>query len=114
MRLGKTRCGVERPAKTSASDRHTALASLDRRRTHAMSARVHRAPSSRERQEAKMLNESHNRWKTEMNRCAACGGKFGLVRYNASRRSFCTKRCRDRVRARDLSSLKWLWRAQPA
>jgi endogenous inhibitor of DNA gyrase (YacG/DUF329 family) len=30
------------------------------------------------------------------NRCAQCGGKFGLVRQHWHQRQFCSKRCREK------------------
>jgi hypothetical protein len=50
-----------------------------------------------------------NLWKSEMNRCTVCGGKFGLVRYYTWRNaSLCSKRCRARLRTREVDGLKWL------
>jgi hypothetical protein len=44
-------------------------------------------------------------------RCAACDGKFGLVRYYSWRTPLCSKKCVDCIRARrasDLNCLSWL------
>jgi len=41
-------------------------------------------------------------------RCAACDGKFGLVRYYSWRTPLCSKKCVDRLRARRASDLNWL------
>jgi hypothetical protein len=41
-------------------------------------------------------------------RCAACDGKFGLVRYYSWRIPLCSKKCVDRLRARRASDLNWL------
>ena len=41
-------------------------------------------------------------------RCAACHGKFGLVRYYSWRTPLCSKKCVDRLRARRASDLNWL------
>jgi hypothetical protein len=47
-------------------------------------------------------------------RCAACDGKFGLVRYYSWRTPLCSKRCVDRFRARWTSDCNWLGRLQVA
>jgi hypothetical protein len=41
-------------------------------------------------------------------RCAACDGKFGLVRYYSWRTPLCSKKCLDRFRARGASDRSWL------
>jgi hypothetical protein len=44
-------------------------------------------------------------------RCAACDGRFGLLRYYSWRTPLCSKKCVDRLRARrasDLICLSWL------
>lgn len=41
-------------------------------------------------------------------RCAACDGKFGLVRYYSWRTPLCSRKCVDRLRARRVSDLNWL------
>jgi hypothetical protein len=41
-------------------------------------------------------------------RCAACDGKFGLVRYYSWRTPLCSRKCVDRLRARRASDLNWL------
>jgi hypothetical protein len=47
----------------------------------------------------------HNR---DANRCAACGGKFGLVRYYAWRTALCSKKCIERSQTREESDRRWL------
>jgi hypothetical protein len=55
-----------------------------------------------------------NLWKSGMNCCTVCGGKFGLVRYYTWRNAgLCSKRCRSRFRTREVDGLKWLL-GQPA
>jgi hypothetical protein len=41
-------------------------------------------------------------------RCAVCDGKFGLVRYHSWRTALCSKKCADRLKARQASDLNWL------
>jgi hypothetical protein len=59
-----------------------------------------------------MLKAHHHFGKTNENRCVICEGKFGLIRYYTWRTGLCSKRCRDRYRARQEGHLKWLWRAE--
>ncbi|OSI68646.1 hypothetical protein BSZ22_21065 [Bradyrhizobium canariense] len=40
--------------------------------------------------------------------CAICGGKFGLVRYYNWRTALCSKKCVNRLKARQVANLKWL------
>jgi len=57
--------------------------------------------------------KAHPRYrKMNENRCAICAGKFGLIRYYSWNTGLCSKRCRDRHRARQEGHLKWLWRAE--
>jgi len=42
------------------------------------------------------------------NRCAACGGKFGLVRHYSWRTAFCSKRCAERSKTREEGNRRWL------
>jgi hypothetical protein len=45
-----------------------------------------------------------------MNCCGVCGGKFGLVRYYTWRNAgLCSKRCRSRLRTREVGGFKWLF-----
>ena len=41
-------------------------------------------------------------------RCAACDGKFGLVRHYSWRTALCSKKCVDRFKARRASDCNWL------
>jgi len=41
-------------------------------------------------------------------RCAACDGKFGLVRHYSSRTALCSKKWVDRFKARRASDCNWL------
>ena len=41
-------------------------------------------------------------------RCAACNGKFGLVRHYAWRTPLCSKKCVDRFRVRSESDRNWV------
>ena len=41
-------------------------------------------------------------------RCAACDGKFGLVRHYSWRTQLCSKECVDHFRARRESDRNWL------
>lgn len=47
-------------------------------------------------------------------RCALCGGRFGLVRYYSWRAALCSKNCRDRYRTRRLEQFGWLRRMRAA
>jgi hypothetical protein len=47
-------------------------------------------------------------------RCAACEGKFGLIRYYWRRTPLCSKKCVDRFRARWANDCNWLGRLQIA
>jgi hypothetical protein len=42
-------------------------------------------------------------------RCAACGGKFGLVRYYSWRTLLCSRKCVDRFKARRQSDYNWIF-----
>ena len=44
----------------------------------------------------------------DANRCAVCHGKFGLVRYYSWRTGLCSRRCRERFKAREIGILNWL------
>jgi len=70
--------------------------------------------SRRARREAKMLDVPHYFRKDAVNRCAHCGGKFGLVRYYTWRTALCSKRCRNHFRVRDAGTLRWLRRLEQA
>ncbi len=41
-------------------------------------------------------------------RCAVCGGKFGLIRHHWWRTALCSKKCVDRLRVRRASDYNWL------
>ena len=41
-------------------------------------------------------------------RCAACDGKFGLVRHYSWRTQLCSKQCVDRFGARRISDRNWV------
>ncbi len=41
-------------------------------------------------------------------RCAACDGKFGLVRHYSWRTPLCSKKCVDRLRVRRKSNGNWV------
>ena len=56
-----------------------------------------------------MLEGHRNLRDTAQSRCAICDGKFGLVRYYTwSRMGLCSKKCRERHRARQAGGLRWL------
>ena len=55
-----------------------------------------------------MSNCSHSLRSGRAARCAVCDGRFGLVRYYSWRTSLCSKKCRDRFKARRASDLSWL------
>jgi hypothetical protein len=61
-----------------------------------------------------MPNRSESNRSGRAARCAACGGKFGLVRYYSWRTPLCSKKCVDRFRARRASDCSWLPRLQIA
>lgn len=61
-----------------------------------------------------MLNVPQYLRKSTANRCAACGGKFGLIRYYSWRAGLCSKKCRDRFRVREANDFRWLRRIQDA
>jgi hypothetical protein len=63
-------------------------------------------------QETAMLKAPHFYRQMDENRCAICAGKFGLIRYYTWNTGLCSKRCRDRFRARQEGHLRWLWRAE--
>jgi len=48
------------------------------------------------------------------NRCAICGGKFGLIRHYAWRTALCSKKCADRNKVRQEVDRRWLRRFQAA
>jgi hypothetical protein len=41
-------------------------------------------------------------------RCPICDGRFGLVRRYSWRTALCSKKCADRLRARQETDRKWL------
>ncbi|WP_024508030.1 hypothetical protein [Bradyrhizobium sp. ARR65] len=45
-------------------------------------------------------------------RCAICGGKFGLIRHYSWRTALCSSRCLDQFRARRERDRRWLFRFQ--
>ncbi len=47
-------------------------------------------------------------------RCAACDGKFGLVRHYSWRTPLCSRTCVDRFRVRRESDRNWVGRLQIA
>lgn len=57
-----------------------------------------------------MLNSSETCQHNSAKRCAICGGKFGLIRHNYWRTSLCSKKCLDRLKARQEANYKWLRR----
>ena len=40
--------------------------------------------------------------------CAVCDGEFGLIRYYSWRAPLCSRKCIDRLRARQASDRNWL------
>jgi hypothetical protein len=48
------------------------------------------------------------------NRCAICGGKFGLIRHYSWRTALCSRKCAERFKARREDDHKWLRRLQAA
>jgi hypothetical protein len=66
------------------------------------------------RQETTMLKGPYIVRNHTENRCACCDGKFGLIRYYSWRTPLCSKKCRDRFKASDENSLRWLRRLQAA
>jgi hypothetical protein len=55
-----------------------------------------------------MRRTVHHIHDKDVNRCAACGGKFGLVRYHSWRTAFCSKKCTERSKTREESNRRWL------
>jgi hypothetical protein len=55
-----------------------------------------------------MLTSTQHIQHTATKRCAACGGKFGLVRHYSCRLQLCSKECVGRVRNRRDSDRRWL------
>jgi hypothetical protein len=55
--------------------------------------------------EAKM----HQRYPRDrtINSCVICQRKFGLIRYYSWRTALCSKRCKDRLLAREERDRKW-------
>jgi hypothetical protein len=41
-------------------------------------------------------------------RCPICDGRFGLIRHYSWRTALCSKKCADRLRARQETDRKWL------
>lgn len=60
------------------------------------------------RQEAGMRNGFHNSSNSSAGCCAICGGRFGLIRYYCWRTALCSRKCVDRLKARQVANLKWL------
>jgi hypothetical protein len=48
------------------------------------------------------------------NRCAVCGGRFGMIRYYSWRTALCSKSCMNRFKSRGDSDRKWLLRCYTA
>ena len=55
-----------------------------------------------------MLKSSQHVQNGAVNRCAICGGKFGLIRHYSWRTALCSKNCVDRFKIRRESHRKWL------
>ena len=55
-----------------------------------------------------MLNSSESPRSDGAARCAACDGRFGLVRYYSWRTPLCSRKCLVRFRARRTSDRNWL------
>jgi hypothetical protein len=72
------------------------------------------AASSEAYQETPMLTVPRRAPNVTVNRCAVCDGKFGLVRYYAWRTALCSKKCRERFRAREVNNFRWLRRIEAA
>jgi hypothetical protein len=47
-------------------------------------------------------------------RCAICDGKFGLIRYYCCKAALCSKKCTDRLKARQECDREWLGRFNAA
>jgi hypothetical protein len=47
-------------------------------------------------------------------RCAICDGKFGLIRYYCCKAALCSKKCADRLKARQECDREWLRRHNAA
>jgi hypothetical protein len=47
-------------------------------------------------------------------RCAICDGKFGLIRYYCCKAALCSKKCADRLKARQECDRRWLGRLNAA
>jgi hypothetical protein len=48
------------------------------------------------------------------NRCAVCGGRFGMIRYYSWRTALCSKSCTSRFKSRRDGDRKWLLRCYTA
>lgn len=48
------------------------------------------------------------------NRCAMCGGQFGLFRRYSWRTALCSKKCADRFKVRRENHHKWLHLFEPS
>ena len=58
-----------------------------------------------------MPNRSESPRSGRAARCAACDGKFGLVRHYSWRTPLCSKKCVDRFNVRRESDRNWMgWR----
>jgi hypothetical protein len=58
--------------------------------------------------ETKMRNSPQHLRNSAAKRCAMCEGQFGLVRYYTWRTAMCSKKCRERFKAREEGDRRWL------
>jgi hypothetical protein len=69
---------------------------------------------TRDLQETKMRNSPQYLQHDAAKRCAVCDGKFGLIRHYSWRTALCSKKCADRLKARQEGDSRWLRRPQAA
>jgi hypothetical protein len=55
-----------------------------------------------------MCNNSQHRHDVAAKRCPICNGRFGLIRHHCWKTALCSKRCLERLKARQEADRKWL------
>jgi hypothetical protein len=71
-------------------------------------------PARHDPVETEMRVKSQQTQPGSKERCAVCGGKFGLVRYYSWRTALCSMKCVDQFQARREGDRRWLWRFRAA
>jgi hypothetical protein len=55
-----------------------------------------------------MRSNSQHRQDVTAKHCAICNGRFGLIRHHCWQTALCSKRCVERLKARQEGDRKWL------